>query len=381
MKKKNQEEYTILVTADIHMSNNLPYSVLSENGKTDRLDDQIKLLDEICDKAESCEVDAIFILGDLFDKSTIDPITLTHTVKAILALPCDVYILPGNHDSSFVKGGGSLIEALSIMSSHVHDLSALFHLSVNDWLTFWSIPFSSNDVAIQKIKRAKSCLSKTEQTNVLLLHQNIIGCNYSNCICKVGLDADFVCEDFDHVLAGHFHRNQLIGDSKIYGIHMYVGSPMQHDFGDVENNNLFWKINFWRNGECKITPFESDSPKFYKQRLNTDLEKLSTFDYVGRGNYLRYEVYVTPYQWIKIKPQMEKLLVSFTKRGVIASVKYVPIKESKLRLDFDKNEDSVAVNSMEHFIEKYVDFCAWKGDNRDEILQTGLKILNEAYNV
>ena len=51
MEKLNK--YSFLCTADLHMSNTLPYAKVVKNGVTDRLRDQIKVMRAMFTKAAS----------------------------------------------------------------------------------------------------------------------------------------------------------------------------------------------------------------------------------------------------------------------------------------------------------------------------------------
>ena len=92
----------ILFTADIHFSNSLPGAIPGENGVTNRLQDQINLFDELCEIVREEKITDVFVLGDIFDKSIVDPITLTTAMNCFRNLSnfACVQILSGNHDSN-----------------------------------------------------------------------------------------------------------------------------------------------------------------------------------------------------------------------------------------------------------------------------------------
>src|ERR1041384_6049884 len=120
--------FRALFIPDIHMSNHLPQAVLAEDGVTDRLEDQVALWDRVKQTTVEWEVDAVFVLGDLFDKSLVDAVTLTVTVDCIVSVPVDIYILPGNHDAVSTEGGRFTVEAFAKMKcGHVRYLGRAAH--------------------------------------------------------------------------------------------------------------------------------------------------------------------------------------------------------------------------------------------------------------
>lgn len=72
--------YTVIAISDVHMSNRLPFAQPTTNGMTDRLEDQIRLWAHVAKTATDTEAKAILVLGDLFDKALVDPVTLHATV-------------------------------------------------------------------------------------------------------------------------------------------------------------------------------------------------------------------------------------------------------------------------------------------------------------
>ena len=107
------QAYTTLHVADIHMSNSLPYAKHLRDGVTDRLSEQEKLIYHIFDSAKKYKCKAIIIHGDLFDRSRVDAITLTTTVKSLAKTPVPIIIVPGNHDGINTRGERFTVEALS----------------------------------------------------------------------------------------------------------------------------------------------------------------------------------------------------------------------------------------------------------------------------
>lgn len=381
--------YKIIALADIHMSNKLPYARPTENGKTDRLEDQIRLWEHVHNKALSIEADAILILGDLFDKSLVDAVTLATTVEAIVSMPCDVWILPGNHDASTITGGRFTVEAFdSMRKDHVHCFQAGETRYVNEWLRFRPVPFCPSEEAMRVISMYQEEMAGpyASGVDVLLLHHSIVGCEHLGWTCDQGLDADLICDGFDFVLAGHFHRHQTFGEPPAVGEPpgMYLGAPMHHDFGDVGRDAKYWCITYTQDGPAIAMPVDPGLPKFFKVELDHELKSVEgkgLSDYsVRHGDYWRYEIASTPEKWVEVKPKIQEAVKSLEKEGVHASFKHIPIKTHGVRL-LGTPRHGVASVSMEGFVRKYVE-VAWDEKHHPEggivALGVGLNILQEA---
>jgi DNA repair exonuclease SbcCD nuclease subunit len=379
-----EDSYKVIFLADIHMSNNLSYSKPTKNGMTDRFEDQLEFWKLIKSKCEELSIDAVFILGDLFDKALLDAVTLTHTVDAIVSLPCDVYILPGNHDSVSLDGGRFTVEAFSAMNkSNIKCLDENM-VKINEYLRFYPVPFSSTEAAEKQIESYRKQLNDDNiGHDILLLHHSIIGCDHNDWTCDKGLLPDFVCEGFSYVLAGHFHRNQYFG-TEDKG--RYVGSPMQFDFGDEGITKSFRVYKFTPEKFYFTTHFPR-CPEFYVRKIDSkeSLEKVDPGYGVRKGDFFRYEIKTTPEKWIEMKDEVEKKCKKINDEyGIKASWKYVPIRKFKKRINLENCDEKVV--RLEDYMEKYVDIFAKKNEgvsekNITDILETGQFLLKEARDV
>jgi DNA repair exonuclease SbcCD nuclease subunit len=342
----------VLFTADLHMSNRLPLSKPVDNGLTDRFRDQLNVFGEIFDIAKKNHVDAIFILGDLFDKALVDPVTLTHTMQ-ILVKNDDklIYILPGNHDASSVKGGRYIVEVCTaIDKDHIHVIhDEPFVLDgIGVGVRFWPMAFKSIGQNIEDLQgireRDEASISGAANYDVLLMHNSIIGAKHLNWVCDNGLDSDALCLGFDRVYSGHFHDHQKFGKNG-----MYVGAPMHHHFGDVG-----------RAATCVVTEFKEDKisdkivnvggPRFH---AFNNIDKNNLDDSVRSGDYVRLNIEATQADWVGLKPGIEALFDEWSDLGLNLSYVHKPIYHHESRidnLDFDSGDIT-----LDHAVSNYVD--------------------------
>lgn len=328
MKKK---KYRALVTADLHASNRLPYAKPIGDGVTDRLQDLVELIGRINDTAKEHRVDASFILGDTFDRSLVDAVTLTHTAKALSSTPVPLYIMAGNHDANSIRGGRFTVEAFgAIEHARLNYLSEV--LSPRSWLNFIPIPFMTVSEAERKIKAAKKARDK-KATNVLLFHNSVLGCDHLEWTCDDGLEAKLLTTGFNYALGGHFHEHQVFG-KKENG--MYVGAPMHHNFGDRGRPAGFWIIDFYEDGEADFDFIEGHAPKFHV------VKELKRDEDWQKGDYVRVEIEATHADWTRKKMEVKTFCDGLD--GIRASYKHKPIYHHKKRLSSVKTDEGVTLD-------------------------------------
>lgn len=363
------KSWKMLVTADIHMSNKLPYAIPGENDLTDRFSDQLNVFKQINNIAEKKSVDAVFILGDLFDKSLVDAVTLTHTVEAIMSIETDVMILPGNHDANSIRGGRFVVEAFSRMGkSNVQVIgdkkceSIFVDIGGNN-LSFWPIAFKPITETKEEIELIKGAMSN-KSSNVLLMHNSIVGATNLGWKCDSGLEAKEL-DDFDLILSGHFHEYQEFDGG------MYVGSPMHHDFEDVGRENFVWLFEFFEDGSFKKKAIPIESPKFHKFQYGE--EELKGF---SSGDYVRLEVSATHAKWVAMKAEVERVCGDLKSKGVNATYINKFTYQHKTRLGDEKFDDFTLESALVHYVKS--DEVEVDGLNKKKLLEIGKDILAEA---
>lgn len=368
-KKEKYKPYRALFTADIHMSNNLPYAKHETNGVTDRLLDQQIVINGIFDKAKKTGCQSIFMLGDIFDRSRVDAITLTTTVQTLSQSPVDLYIVPGNHDGVNTRGERFTVEALSEIPN-IHYMKTGIPFRPVPWLLFWPLEFATLDKTQQELSRIRT---NKNNTNVLLMHNAIVGCTHAGWECKdgFGIDRKKLFSKFDYVLSGHFHHTQKIGKKG-----RYVGSPFPLHYGEMGLTGVYWIYDFG-DKSFKEYCFPSFAPRFFlfdydEFSLKTVLKDKSK-NSIGKYDYIRINVSCTHAEFIAKKHNIERIIEKLKKKGM-KRVSYVhePVYHHAKRISKD-NKGSVSIDSM---IDEYVDVIEKdiNNINPEELKVTGREI-------
>jgi DNA repair exonuclease SbcCD nuclease subunit len=347
MVKRSRGEYRALFVADVHMSNKLAYARPSADGRTDRLDDQLALWKRVHATAEEEGCAAIYVLGDLFDKSLVDAVTLTHTVQAVVGeASVPVYLLPGNHDANTIRGGRFTVEAFNHMGRPgVACLNETAGYHAKSWLRFWPVKFMTANEVRQELADIRTLMGESRcGVEVLLLHQSVVGCSHFGWVCDDGLGAEEVCEGFDWVLAGHFHDSQYFGPDNRG---RYLGAPMHHRFDDEDRLAPYWVITFREDGKLKAEPRDGGAPKFHTIRWGKGDEMR-----VAPGDYLRVVVEATHAEFNRVKPDVLAFVEEQKAAGIRAHHKHKPVYHHTARI---KGRDKSAALTTEQAVEAYPD--------------------------
>lgn len=367
------ERFDALFISDIHMSNALPHAKPGPKGVTDRLAQQVQLWEHVGKTAVKTGSEAVFILGDLFDKANVDPVTLTQTVGAISKLPCQVYILAGNHDAADTKSGGRFnVEAFGEMKNpNIHYMGVNDAFEAEDWLRFYPVPFGPAEWSMTQIEHARvEAKANPDIMHVLLLHHSIVGCSHLGWTCDDGLDGEKVVKDFSCVFSGHFHEHQHFGDEE-RGPCFYLGAPMHHHFGDAGRAASYWHVTFSDDMCVDVKPVDPGLPKFHV--INTDIHEFTPDvpEGVAPGDYLRVEIRATHSEWKGRAPKASE----FGETGVNIDLKHKPVATHKARISKPKAEGKL---TMRDYVSEYTKRAESPGLNPKKLLKLGYELLEEA---
>lgn len=89
---------TILHGADFHLDS--PFSGLTPEQAVQRRKEQRELLDRLAGLARETSADLVLLSGDLLDSERVFRETAQALARALGAIPCPVFVAPGNHDYS-----------------------------------------------------------------------------------------------------------------------------------------------------------------------------------------------------------------------------------------------------------------------------------------
>jgi exonuclease SbcD len=237
--------------ADLHLGKTL--------GDFDLRDDQRYILKQILAVAESKQVDAVLIAGDVFDKTVPSEGAvqiLDEFIRALVKHHLQVYMISGNHDSDErLNFGSSLFEANDVHIAAKYQ-GELFHHVAEDaygMVHIYQLPF----VKASQVKRAfpdakietyedavREVLSHAEidpaQRNILIAHQFVSGkgkdptlggsegalTQHVGTVEKIGYDSFGA---FCYVALGHIHSSQSVGREEV----RYAGSPLKYSLSEA----------------------------------------------------------------------------------------------------------------------------------------------------
>ena len=214
------------------------------------LDDQKFILRLILNIIDYEAPDAVFIAGDVYDKSV--PSTeavelLDSFLYSLSKLSAEVFIISGNHDSAERLAFASrLIDSSGIHIAPVYTgETAPYNVK---GVNIYSLPFvkpanvrrcfeheeinSFTDAIRTAVEHMNVDIS---QPNILITHQFVTGSSRTESEdISVGgadnVDAS-VFEPFDYVALGHIHRPQNCGSKKI----RYCGTPLKYSFSEAKD--------------------------------------------------------------------------------------------------------------------------------------------------
>lgn len=253
-------------TADLHIGKSF--------GNVSLYDEQEHILNQIVQIAIDKKVDGIFICGDVYDYSnpSADAVSLfdaflTKLFKQNIA----VFIISGNHDSSYRLGFGNQI----FEKQNIH-ISGGFkgnvpNITLNDdygTLVIHLLPFIKpedvkvyfHDAEIKTFNDAvKTVISSVDirknTRNVLLAHQFVVSeksqpiYSESEIISVGGTDMihSDIFDDFDYVALGHLHGAQKVGRDTI----RYSGSPLKYSFSECNQNKSLVLLDIKKKGDIE----------------------------------------------------------------------------------------------------------------------------------
>ena len=215
------------------------------------LEDQKYILDSITEIIKTECPDAVFIAGDVYDKSVppAEAVQLFDDFLVTLAqLNPKIFVISGNHDSAErIAFGGRLMESDGVYMSPVYN-GRVIPVEINDKygpVRIYMLPFikpahvraAFPDEEIYSYTDAvRTAIDKmnidTTVRNILITHQFVTGASKcdSEDITVGGTDNvdAYVFEPFDYTALGHIHGPQNAGSDSI----RYCGTPLKYSFSE-----------------------------------------------------------------------------------------------------------------------------------------------------
>ena len=225
---------------------------------TSLIPDQEHALDFIAAQAEVRRPDAVFIAGDVYDRSVpgTDAVTLLDRFLArLLRTGAQIFVIGGNHDSQerIAFGRETLAKQGLVISAPYSGKIEKYPLGDADvWLLphvrprevepyFDGARFETVHDAVQAILERETM--DPGRRNIILVHQFVTsrGQNPERSESEVdpiggesGVDAALF-DGFDYAALGHLHAAQQAGRPEV----RYSGSPVKYSFSEARHNKSF----------------------------------------------------------------------------------------------------------------------------------------------
>ena len=252
----------IAFTADIHAHNHTAFAKMLPNGRNSRLQSILDVFKQIVDKSAEQNVSHLVVVGDMFHARARIDVDVLYGVAEVLRYATDrmaVTLIVGNHDQYSRDGRyHSLAPFLSNESGRcvVMDHAAWFP-STDATFRLACMPFCDTredfDVAARLLGGGKPGFS------ILAAHLGIDGAvsGPDEIPVKESIPANHpFFKSFEYVILGHYHGYQILHKD---GTMFYVGSPLQHNFGERNEVKGFSIIDTETHAHIRVP---LDAPKF-----------------------------------------------------------------------------------------------------------------------
>ncbi len=266
-------EVKILHTSDWHVGRRI--------GGRDRSEEHREVLGEIVEIAADHEVELTLVAGDVFDTSSPPPVAEEIVWRTLLDLSqiSPVLVVAGNHDSSArldavaplaemgrisvvgapakpEEGGLIHLEDIGLKAALLPFVSQRGIVKVEDLME--SDPDQHAGEYQDRLKRVISALTEgmaEETINLLVSHLTVFGAETGGGerrahIFGYAVPASVFPGHLSYVALGHLHRQQKVPHA---GQVWYSGSPLQLDFGEVDDRKGVLLVEAEAGKPAKVT--------------------------------------------------------------------------------------------------------------------------------
>lgn len=309
-------------------------------------------------------VTKIIVLGDWFhNRSEINVKTLIeayNNVKSLASL-FKVYLLVGNHDS-YQKNSidiSSIYIFESIKNIEIIKQPTTIELNgLHCLLVPWIVDYEN---FITQIKNGKF-----GNVDVMFGHFEFQGGQMSGSRfkLKIGDDPKEITKYVSHkIFSGHYHLHDWLNEKIVY-----IGSPMQSNFGEAEDDKFIWIIDQHWNEEKIQNTF---SPKFEKIILSEYVQNREKFKV--KDNHVKF---IVDKQIDSVK--LQKLIDYLQSLSPATFVVVESLPDEELALV----DVQVEVDNIPSLIRTFIDEVAkeenWAIEKKDKIQLIIDKMYNEA---
>lgn len=279
--------------ADLHLGK----SILEQS----LIEDQKYILDKILNIVRDKKIDAVLVVGDVYDKAipSVEAVKLfSEFLSKLYKLSVKVFVISGNHDSKdrlsfgnelFIENG-VYIEGIFDGELKSYELEDEFG-KVNIYMLPFVKPadvrrYYSDNIIDSYHDAIKCIIDNTDidvsERNIIMVHQFVTASGVdiirseSESISLGGIDNVDVSlfDEFDYVAIGHVHGPQKL----IRDVVRYAGSPLKYSFSEVNHRKSVPIIELKEKGNIDIE-LVSLAPLRDMRIIKGNLEELLSKDY------------------------------------------------------------------------------------------------------
>lgn len=300
-------------------------------------------------KYKELGIEDIIIPGDVFHNRSHISVETLSVAKTFFDHFKDfnIFISTGNHDC--FKKDNSDINSISILDGW------------NNIQVVESAPITLQTVKNKTISLIPwgTPMSDIPKTDIMFGHFEI-NSFYMNSykLCEHGITYKELLNKSKMVISGHFHKK----DHRKYekGDIVYLGSPFQHNFGDIMDERGIYVLDTENNDIAFIE--NTISPKHYKVKLNEKLD-----EDVIKSNFISLEVnnQDDADKIIEFKSKIDKL-----------NPKTIKVNYNEEESKIEKNDDAKEIETSDIMksIEEYIEIL--NPENKKEVAECIKEIYN-----
>jgi DNA repair exonuclease SbcCD nuclease subunit len=346
----------LLLLGDLHCNNWSNFSTVLPSGMNSRLADCLAIIDQVKEAVKSKRCDAVVFIGDLYESRTrIENDVAFHVQRRMRTLTAStkVYLVRGNHDTFDDAGKVDSLEGLRDSCLVLSD--GLFCTPAGDHpFMLYFVPWQAQpkDIFDDEMRRELS------QPCAMFMHQSVtegtIGPTDRQVHASLDL-ADLPLDQCTRIFAGDYHKHQTLADGKF----MYVGSPLQLNFGEA-GQDKYLVVYDTITDEIELVP--TNAPRFYE--------------------YACFAQFTDAFEYNKFDPTKDFVKVHYTQAeqseiegwsSRIKHIEFVFVPPQQLEERCDRS----VVNDDHRLIEEYVNQKAAKlsAEERESLIIEGLELL------
>lgn len=215
------------------------------------------IIKQTCARAIELKLNTILCAGDVFDSRKAQTESNLTTFKESLdyldSQGITMICIPGNHDKTNYKSSNSFLNAFEDHPAMIL-LKEPTTLLLKNAIQLDMVPFYDDEVYIEKLQSLK----RIYPTRFLITHIGVNGAVMNNGISVESKVASELFDEWDHVFIGHYHNASRYNEKIVY-----VGSSIQHNFGETVNKGL---VLIDKDGNIAIE--ELNFPRYIKYEVD-----------------------------------------------------------------------------------------------------------------